>query len=97
MNSMFKSRSERIIQNISEIPGPGSYQLRTKYSTIKNKAKNNNEKNYSQSGKKINPPSIPTDNLGYKCTQDNKIEKVKQKIKNLPVPGSYDIRIEFTK
>ncbi len=25
MNSMFKSRSERIIQNISEIPGPGSY------------------------------------------------------------------------
>lgn len=42
MNSMFKSRSERIIQNISEVPGPGSYQLRTKFSTMKNKEKNNN-------------------------------------------------------
>jgi len=48
--------------------------LRSRYANTKNKIKDNNRsKNYSEYDKKINPPSIPTDNLGYKCTADNNI------------------------
>lgn len=42
--------------------------------------------------RKINPPSIPTDNLGYKCDRYNNIEKVEPKSANPPAPGSYDVQ-----
>ena len=43
------------------------------------------------------PPSIPTDNLGYKYTEDNAVEKVMQKKARAPVPGSYEIRTDLIK
>lgn len=45
----------------------------------------------------MNPPSIPTDNLGYRCTDENKVEKVAQKQPNIPVPGSYELRTDLVK
>lgn len=53
------------MHNPNDIPGPGSYELRSKYTNSKNIQYKSN--NWSITDRKANPPSIPTDNLGYKC------------------------------
>ena len=93
MQSMFKSKSERFMNQNKTAPGPGSYELRSKY---KSSQKKKEEVSFQASvlgvSRKINPPSIPTDSLGYKCDKDNNIEKVEPKVTKPPVPGSYDLR-----
>ena len=98
MQSMFKSKSERFMSQTKTVPGPGTYQLRSKY---KADQKRKNEISFQASvlgiSRKINPPSIPTDSLGYKCDKDNNIEKVEPKVTKPPVPGSYDLRKQLLK
>ena len=47
--------------------------------------------------KKVNVPSIPVDNLGFKYDKNNEIQKVKPKPSQAPVPGSYELRKELIK
>jgi len=71
MNSIFKSGSERIISiNNMDVPGPGSYELRSKYKKFKNNLGETSQSSmHSIIHHKTTNPSIPADSLGYKFTK----------------------------
>lgn len=92
MQSMFKSRSERVIPKPSNVPGPGAYDLAFNYRPGKSPSRVTVFEHNLVTERTA--PSIPTDSLGYKCTSDNKIEKVRPKVTNGPVPGTYNLRTE---
>ena len=80
------------------VPGPGSYELRSKYKSNLNKRDQNSfHASTLAVSRKINPPSIPTDSLGYKCDPNNKVEKVQTKPVNTPAPGTYELRKDLLK
>lgn len=59
------------------MPGPGSYELRSKYKKLKNNNLNHSHQSASLN-MKTTTPSIPIDNLGYKYTKNQEFEKVRQ-------------------
>lgn len=61
------------------MPGPGSYELRSKYKKLKNNNLNHSHQSVQTSlNMKTTTPSIPIDNLGYKYTKNQEFEKVRQ-------------------
>ena len=92
MQAIFKSRSERFLSDKKVIPGPGSYDVRSKLKVEREKKRKLSEKDHSLSMNfKKTTPSIPTDNLGYKL-EKNEYKKVDPEERRIPVPGSYEIR-----